>query len=57
MNRLQSLSLTNRAKLGLLVVAIGAGLVLPNVVDNFILGLLTLSLVAALFAMSVDLMA
>ncbi len=57
MNWLRSLSLTNRAKLILLLVAIVAGIVLPNVVDNFILGLLTLSLVAALFAMSVDLMA
>ena len=45
MNRLRSLSLTNKVKLGLLLAAIFAGLVVPNLVDNFILGLLTLSLV------------
>ena len=57
MNRLRSLSLTNKVKLLLLVVAIAAGVVVPHLVDNFILGLLTLSLVSALFAMSIDLMA
>jgi len=47
----------NRVKLVLLLTAIIAAVILPNFVNPFILGLLTLSLVFALFAMSVDLMA
>lgn len=57
MNRLQSLPLTKRVQLGLLVGALTMGIVLPFVVDTFILRLLTLALVSGLFAMSVDLMA
>jgi len=57
MNRLHSLSLTNKVKLVLLLGAIIVGLAIPGLVDKFILGLLTLSLVLAIFAMSVDLMA
>lgn len=57
MKRLQSLSLTRKVQLGLLVAVIALGLVLPHMVDTFILRLLTLSLVSALFAMSIDLMA
>ena len=57
MNRLRSLSLTNKVQLSLLVGVIAVGIVLPNLVDTFILRLLTLALVSGLFAMSVDLMA
>lgn len=57
MNRLRSLSLTSKVQLGLLAAVITTGVVLPHVVDTFILRLLTLALVSALFAMSVDLMA
>lgn len=57
MSWLRSLSFTKKVQLGLLVSVIALGIVLPLVVDTFILRLLTLALVSALFAMSVDLMA
>ncbi len=57
MNPLRALSLTRRVQLALLVGALVAGMVLPHVVSSFILRLVTLALVSALFAMSVDLMA
>jgi len=57
MNRIKSLSLTRKVQLGLLVGVIVLGLLVPNLVDSFILRLLTLALVSALFAMSIDLMA
>ncbi len=57
MNLLRRLSLTAKVQLGLLAGVIGAAIVLPHLVDTFILRLLTLALVSGLFAMSVDLMA
>lgn len=57
MNLLRRSSPTRDVQLGLLAVLIPVALLLPLVVDNFILRLLTLALVSALFAMSVDLMA
>ena len=57
MSRLTSLSLTRKVQLGLLVAALVAGVVLPFFVDVFITRLLTLAMVSALFAMSIDLMA
>lgn len=57
MNRLQSLDLTGRVKLALLAGAIVAALLVPSLANTFILGLISLSLVSALFAMSIDLMA
>lgn len=57
MSRLQSLSLTRKVQLALLVGAIATSIVLPGFVDNFILRLLTLAFISALFAMSIDLMA
>lgn len=57
MNRLRSLSLTTKVQLGLLGAGLFTGVVLPLMVDTFILRLLTLALVSGLFAMSVDLMA
>jgi len=56
-DRLALIPITNRVKLALLAVAAVVAVVLPFVVDNFILRLVTLALVSALFAMSVDLMA
>lgn len=56
-NFLQTLPLTRRVQLAMLAVAVPVGIILPFFVDNFILRLLTLGLVSALFAMSVDLMA
>lgn len=53
----QKLGLTQRVQLVLLVVAIAAGILLPYLVGSFILRLVTLALVMALFAMSIDLMA
>ena len=57
MTRLSELSLTRKIQLALLLGVVAAGVILPHVVDAFILRLLTLALVSALFAMSVDLMA
>jgi len=54
---LSTLPLTRKVQLTLLAVAIPVAILLPLVVDNFIIRLLTLALVSALFAMSVDLMA
>jgi branched-chain amino acid transport system permease protein len=53
----QSLPLTRRVQLGLLVTALVVGALMPYLVGSFILRLVTLALVSALFAMSVDLMA
>ncbi len=49
--------LTSRVKLVLLVAALAAGIASPYVFDRFIVGLISLSLITGLFAMSVDLMA
>ncbi len=49
-------SLTTWVKLGLLAAAITFGVAAPYIVSPFITGLLTLGLVAGLFAMSIDLM-
>jgi branched-chain amino acid transport system permease protein len=57
MTKLHALSLTRKTQLGLLLGSVAAAIVLPYLVDTFILRLLTLALVSALFAMSVDLMA
>lgn len=57
MNRLRALSLTGKVKLSLLVLALIAAVIAPLLSNNFILGLLTLSLVSGLFAMSIDVMA
>lgn len=57
MRRLRTLSLTRKVQLGLLAAALLAAVLLPHIVDTFILRLLTLALVSALFAMSIDLMA
>jgi len=57
MNLFRSLSVTTKTQLGLLVAAILIGIAMPFLVGNFILRLITLALVSALFAMSVDLMA
>ncbi len=57
MNWIKSLPLTKRVQLGLLATVIPIAVLLPLVADNFIIRLLTLALVSALFAMSVDLMA
>ena len=57
MTWIQSLPLTKRVQVSLLAVLIPVGLLAPYVADTFILRLLTLGLVSALFAMSVDLMA
>ncbi|HSL24700.1 MAG TPA: branched-chain amino acid ABC transporter permease, partial [Acidimicrobiia bacterium] len=54
---MRRLSLTARVKLVLLVVALAVGIAAPYLFDSFIVGLLTLSLIAGLFAMSVDLLA
>ncbi len=53
----RSLPLTSRVQLALLVAALIAGVLMPYLVGSFILRLVTLALVSALFAMSVDLMA
>ncbi len=57
MSWIQMLPLTKRVQLGLLAIVVPIALLLPLVADNFIIRLLTLALVSALFAMSVDLMA
>ena len=57
MNWIESLTLTKKVQIGLLAVVLPIAVLLPFVVDNFILRLLTLALVSALFAMSVDVMA
>ncbi len=57
MTRWNELSLTRKVQLGLLAVAAVAALSIPFVADTFIIRLVTLSLVSALFAMSIDLMA
>ena len=57
MSLLFGLPITRKVQLGLLAVAATVALLLPLGVDNFILRLVTLALVSALFAMSVDLMA
>ena len=54
---LSTLPLTRKVQLTLLAIAIPVGILLPFLADNFIIRLLTLALVSALFAMSVDLMA
>lgn len=53
---MRRLSLTNRVKLGLLVVAVAVGVVAPYILSPFLIGLLTLGLVSGLFAMSIDLL-
>jgi branched-chain amino acid transport system permease protein len=53
----RSLPLTTRVQLALLATALVVGLLMPYLVGTFILRLITLALVSALFAMSVDLMA
>lgn len=57
MSRLNSLDLTTRVKFGLLVVALIIAVLIPNISNTFILGLVSLSLVSGLFSMSIDLMA
>ena len=54
---LSTLPLTRKVQLTLLAIAIPVAILVPLVADNFIIRLLTLALVSALFAMSVDLMA
>jgi branched-chain amino acid transport system permease protein len=54
---IQSLPLTKRVQVSLLAAFVPMALVAPFVADTFILRLLTLALVSALFAMSIDLMA
>lgn len=50
------LSLTGRVKLAMLVAAIGLGVAIPYMLSPFVTGLVTLGLVSALFAMSIDLL-
>lgn len=54
---MKRLSLTDRVKLILLLVAIAVGIAAPYMFSSFIIGLLTLALISGLFAMSVDLLA
>jgi len=54
---MKRLSLTNRVKLVLLAAAIGFGVAAPYIFSSFIVGLLSLALIAGLFAMSIDLLA
>jgi branched-chain amino acid transport system permease protein len=53
---MRRLSLTGRVQLGLLVAAIGFGVAAPYIFSSFIVGLLSLALIAGLFAMSIDLL-
>ncbi len=53
---MKRLSIATRVKLGLLAVGVIAGIAAPYVVSPFIVGLLTLALVAGLFAMSIDIL-
>ncbi len=54
---MRRLSLTARVKLALLAAAIGVGIAAPYIFSSFIVGLLSLALIAGLFAMSIDLLA
>lgn len=54
---LTSMSLTARVKLALLAAAIVAGVALPYVLSPFLVSIVSLALVIALFAMSIDLLA
>jgi branched-chain amino acid transport system permease protein len=56
-NRLSRISVTDRVKLGLLVVAVVVGFFAPYVTSSFIVGLFSLALISGLFAMSIDLLA
>jgi branched-chain amino acid transport system permease protein len=51
------LSLTAKAKLGLLGAALVVGIALPYLISPFLVGIVTLALVLGLFAMSIDLLA
>lgn len=53
---MRRISLTNRVKLGLLGIAIVFGVAAPYMVSRSVTGVLTLGLVTALFAMSIDLL-
>ena len=53
---MRRLTLTNRVKLGLLVVAVALGVAAPYIAGRSITGILTLGLVSGLFAMSIDLL-
>ncbi len=57
MMRPGDLSLTRKVQLGLLLAAVVLGVIVPQLADVFIVRLLTLAMVSALFAMSIDLMA
>lgn len=57
MNWFRRLPLTPKVQLVLLLVAVVTGVAMPYLVGSFILRLVTLALVMALFAMSIDLMA
>lgn len=54
---LAALSLTARVKLALLVAGVVAGVGLPYVLDAFLVSIVTLALIFAVFAMSIDLLA
>ncbi len=54
---LSRISMTGWAKLALVAVGVVAAIVAPYVFSSFTVGLLTLSLIAGLFAMSIDLLA
>ncbi len=53
---LRSLSLTARVKLGLAAAGIGLGVAAPYIFDRFVIGLISLALIAGLFAQSIDLL-
>lgn len=57
MRYLLALGLTTRVKLVLLVAGVAVGIAIPYVTSRFIVGLISLSLILGLFAMSIDLMA
>ncbi|GIU93114.1 MAG: branched-chain amino acid ABC transporter permease [Acidimicrobiia bacterium] len=48
---------TGWVKLGLLVASLAVGVALPYLVDQFLVGIVTLALITGLFAMSIDLLA
>ncbi|MDH3248630.1 MAG: branched-chain amino acid ABC transporter permease [Acidimicrobiia bacterium] len=53
---LRSISLTGRVKLGLAVAGLAFGVAAPYVFDRFVIGLISLALIAGLFAQSIDLL-
>ncbi len=57
MGRFSSLTLTRKVQLALLASALIVGAILPFFLDVFLTRLITLAMVSALFAMSIDLMA